>query len=479
MKRGGVFVKASQFLATISNLLDSEFSEIFAAVPDVSSPANEAAVRKRIEVELGNPIEKVFLSFDFVALATASLGQVHRATVPDGRTVAVKLLYPGIESAIRSDLWSLGVSIRWIQRIYPHLDFRTHLHEFSTMLFSEIDYENEAENIRRCRGNFENDERVIIPDVISSHSTARVLTTEYIHGIPINHVNTLKEQNIDLEQLTALFLEIYATMVFKHRFYHADPHPGNLIVVPPGSLYPLRIAMIDFGAVQNVSQPMVDQLERFFSTFRRRDVEGFFDLAIETGLLERQSNREAYITLFEIIEARYGSFKIDDYYRINPVRFGRMIKMQDLLAAGLKLRNLLSDVRLPRRFIYPARTLALVISLSMNLDDRVNIFRLAKPHVERFISGKANVRSLIQSTDWPAVVRSIRKAAENQSVFKQRQTKNTEPVSNHFHSTGLGMATAALIGSATYLTATGLDAGLYVWFVTGVLMIRLLFVSKK
>lgn len=480
--RGGVFIKASQFLATISNLLDSEFSEVFSAVPDVSKPAPPGAVRARIEKELGCSAEEAFLEFDYNALATASLGQVHKAVIPDGRTVAVKILYPKIESSVRSDLWSLRVAVRWIRFFYPHLDFHTHLHEFSTMLFAEIDYVSEAENIRRCRNNFSDDERIIVPDVIPGHSGSSVLTTEFIYGVHIHDTQTLKENGVNLRELTELFLETYAVMVFKHRFYHADPHPGNFIVVPAGPLYPLRIALIDFGAVQNVSQPMIDHLESFFSAFRRRDIEGFFDLATDAGLLTEDADREAYITLFEIIEARYGSFKIDDYYRINPVRFGRMVKMQDLRAAGLRLREPLSQVRLPRKFIYPARTLALVISLSMRLDSEVNIFRLAKPHIDRYISGRANLRSIIRSTDWHALLRSIQKSTEYRvKPDIQNNRKTNSPQKNHLvhytHSNALatGVVTAAFTASASYFTATDHPAGMWLWTVTAVLTLRLLF----
>jgi len=388
LKQAGIFIKAAQFLSTVSNLFDSSFTEVFASVQDRVEPKPYSQVRYRFLAEFGVEPEDLYLEFDRNPLAAASLGQVHVARIQDGRKVAVKFLHPNIEGQIRQDMRALRYAVNMILWMYPYLDFRGHLYEFSNMVLAEIDYENEAENMRRTRYNFHGESRVVIPEVIEELSGTTILTTEFIDGISINDIEAIDRAGVDRKIVTELLMEAYARMVFDDRFYHADPHPGNIFVLPSDGIRPVRLGLVDFGAAQNISERMISQMERFIGITRRRDIPSLVDLAVEIGMLAPDSDREAFTNLFELMYARYGSFKIDDYYRINPVRFGRMIKMRDLNAVDLRLRDLIASVRLPRKFIYLGRSLTLLLSLAMRLDERVNVFMIAKPHVEKYLSAR-------------------------------------------------------------------------------------------
>lgn len=389
VRLGGIYVKACQYLATVSNVFDVGYAELF-RVPDVASSHSTANIRKRFLHQFGRPPEDLFREFDYEPLASASLGQVHVARLFDGRKAAVKLLHNNIENQIREDLFALRFAMRMVMWFFPDLDFRGHLAEFAGMVLSEIDYENEAENIRRMRAHFEQDARVVVPAVIDELSRETVLTTEFISGVRIDDMDGMDSAGVERRAVTELLLETYVRMVFEHRFFHADPHPGNIFVIPADANHPLRLAFVDFGATQTVTQSTFTILKRIFEVNRNRDFVGLVDLAVETGILKKKVNREVYANLFELIYSRYGSFKIEeDYYRINPMRFGRIIKMKDLALLNLRLRDVLNDARIPRRYIYLGRTITLLLSLALDLDEKVNIFTIARPYVESYMTGSS------------------------------------------------------------------------------------------
>lgn len=407
LKQGGIYIKAAQFLSTVSNLFDSEFTEIFSSVQDRVTPRPYEQVRYRFLAEFGVEPEALFLEFDRTSIAAASLGQVHLARTRDGRKVAVKFLHPGIESQIRQDVRAIKLAVNLILWVYPYLDFRPHLYEFSTMTLIEIDYENEAENMRRVRDNFADEPRVVIPQVIDELSGSTVLTTEYIEGIPINELERLDAAGISRRDAANLLVETYVRMIFEDRFYHADPHPGNLFLIPADGVHSLRVGIVDFGATQGIPERMFNVFERVFEILRRRDIPAFVELALEIGMLSPDADAEVYTNMVELIYARYGSFKIENFYKINPMRFGRMIKLRDLSAVGLRLRDMISEVRLPRRYIYFGRAATLLLSLATRLDEKVNVFMGAMPHLERYLRSRhKGPLWYLKSGNWQNAIRS-------------------------------------------------------------------------
>ena len=389
LHRGGIFLKAAQYLSTISNLFDAEFTEIFAGVPDRAAPRPYADVRYRFRAEFDAEPEDLFLEFDRQPLAAASLGQVHVGRIRDGRKVAIKFLHPRMEHLIRKDLRALRYVVGLIQFFYGHLNFQGHLNEFSNMIQMEIDYENEAENMRRVRDNFHDDPRIVIPNVIEEFSRSTVLTTEYIEGIPLNDNRQFDQAGVNRRAVTELLVEAYARMIFEHRFYHGDTHAGNIFVVISDAMHPVRLAFVDFGATQMITERMIGFIQRAIEIMRARDIPGLVELFSDVGMLHADADREIYTNLAEMIYSRYGSFKLEEHYRINPVRFGRIIKVRDLSGVGLRLRDVIGQVRLPRRYIYLGRTLTLLLSQAARLDEQVNVFRVARPHIDRYLGLKS------------------------------------------------------------------------------------------
>lgn len=483
LRRGGIFLKAAQYFSTISNLFDAEFTEIFAGVPDRAEPQPYEKVRYRFRAEFNADPEELFLEFDRRPLAAASLGQVHVGRVKDGRKVAVKFLHPNMESLIRRDLRALKYAVALIRWFYGHLDFRGHLNEFSNMIQMEIDYQNEAENMRRVRDNFEDDPRIIVPAVIEELSRSTVLTTEYIEGIPISKIDQLDRYGVDRRALTELLVEAYSRMIFEHRFYHADPHAGNIFVVTSDALHPERLAFVDFGATQMVTETMMDFMQRAIEIMRARDIQALVQLAFDAGMLREDADRETYTNLTELIYARHSSFKLDEHYRINPVRFGRIIKVRDLSGVGLRLRELIAQVKLPRKYIYLGRTLTLLISQAQRLDERVNVFRTARPHVDRYLGLKRRgIAAYLRKRGWSKFLDRLQNPAglapEAYGVAGTSQTDRERARLMYslgqqalFAALGLGFAGLGVwlqlqIGTADFTAGTMIiigGAGLEVW----------------
>ena len=427
-RMGGIYFKAAQYLSTVSNVFDAEFTEIFARVSDRAEARSYEQIRYRFLKEFNAEPEQLFREFDREPAAAASLGQVHVARIDDGRKVAVKFLHPNMESIIRRDIRALNLAVRLILWFYTHLDFRSHLNEFSNMVYAEIDYENEAENMRRAADCFRDDERIIVPAVIEQFSRSTVLTTEFVEGIAINDFLSMDRSAIPRREVCELLLESYVRMFFDHRFYHADPHPGNIFVIRTDHENPIRLAFVDFGATKDVTQRTFDIMQRFIEIMRSRDVPALVDLAMEAGILSANADREIYTNLFEMIHARYASFKVDDFYRINPVRFGRIIKMSDVTYAGLRLRDMIADFKLPRNYIYLGRTITMLLSLAMRLDEKVNVFMVARPHVDRYLGARPRtLLGYLKRRGLPATLGKLLQAPGAPSRLPAARPDNTAP----------------------------------------------------
>jgi predicted unusual protein kinase regulating ubiquinone biosynthesis (AarF/ABC1/UbiB family) len=399
--RAGIFIKAAQFVRNISNLFEEDISDQFAMVHDSVVPDSPDRVERRLERELGKPLRKLFREFDLEALATASIGQVHSARLGDGRKVAVKLMHSGLEYQTRQDLRALRMTMRLVGRAFPHLDFSRHLQEFTHMVILEMDFKNEAENLRRFRNNFRDDPRVVFPAVLDDYSTHYVITTEFVEGIPLNNRKALVKAGVNLSELSELLMETYIRMIFEHRFFHADPHPGNLSVLPADGQNPLRIVFYDFGAAEHITPSMMRHIQMFLFIMRDRSISYLVDLAMEAGFLDKSADRERFQELFEIIYARYGAFQTDSYKQIDPLRLGRVFTFRDIALTGMRFRDLVRLFHVPRRYLYLARTLTYLLTVARTIDPEVNIFRVASPFVDKhLIPNRRRFREMLRRRNW-------------------------------------------------------------------------------
>ncbi|MGW9345942.1 ABC1 kinase family protein, partial [Streptomyces albidoflavus] len=244
---GPTFVKLGQLLSTRPDLLPPAYIIELSKLQDAAPPVPAEDIREAIERELGAGPEGVFATFDSEPLASASIGQVHAATLQDGASVVVKVRRPDAVRQVHEDLEILNNLADRAARVWEPArtyDVRGIVQEFSRTLRRELDYLREGENADRFAAHFDGQPDVLIPRVFWDRTTSRVLTLERMTGIKINDLAALDAAGIDRAVLAQTGADIMLRMIFEHRFFHADPHPGNLFVQPDGS-----IALIDFGMV--------------------------------------------------------------------------------------------------------------------------------------------------------------------------------------------------------------------------------------
>ncbi|MDR1264421.1 MAG: hypothetical protein LBK42_02355 [Propionibacteriaceae bacterium] len=252
--QGGLIVKLGQFLSVRIDVLPKEYIDQLSALQDALPPVDATVIIALIESELGRPLDQLFADFDRQPLAAASLGQVHQATLPDGRPVAVKVLRPGVDDLIDVDLRSVHTVLRLLDRFTSlgrWLDLAVFGQDFEDTFRAELDYQLEGRNAESFQRNFLTSPAVDIPQVHWSHSSRRVLTLEFMDGIKINDLEGLDAAGVDRPAVARRLLELYLQMFLDDGFYHADPHPGNVFVRPDGI-----VQLIDFGQVGAIPEAM-------------------------------------------------------------------------------------------------------------------------------------------------------------------------------------------------------------------------------
>ncbi|HTZ51239.1 MAG TPA: AarF/ABC1/UbiB kinase family protein, partial [Spirochaetia bacterium] len=314
VRMGGVLIKVGQFLSSRLDVMPREITSELAGLQDEVGAETFEAIRREVETEFGGPLLSRFCEFDPVPLASASIGQVHRARLcaePGGELsppVVVKVQRPGIQAIVEADLAAVRAVGRWLQRfrsVRRHADVSALIEEFSRSLYEELDYIHEGKNAERFAVNFAARPDVVVPGVIWSHTTRRVLTLQDVGAIKITDYAAIEAAGIRRGEVATRLLEVYLKQVFEDAFFHADPHPGNLFVLPvPGGPGARRggwkLVFVDFGMTGTLSPEAFAGLRECLLAFGTRDaprlVRAFQRLQVllpgaDLDLLERACKR--------------------------------------------------------------------------------------------------------------------------------------------------------------------------------------------
>ncbi|WP_425494205.1 ABC1 kinase family protein [Natronobiforma cellulositropha] len=306
---GPTFIKLGQLLSTRPDILPPEYVGVLSALQDEVPPAPWPEAKVVLEEELG-PLEERFESFDTEAISGASLGQVYTARV-DETDVAVKIRRPNIETLVEADLrvvhWSLPILMLFVGEARA-FSLENLADEFAKTIREEMDYEREATMLREIRGNFADDDRFLIPAVIESHSSSRVLTMEYAAGTKINDVETLDERGIDRRRIAENLERSYLQMIIDDGVFHADPHPGNLAVTDDG-----RIIFYDFGMSGRVDAFVQEKIVDFYVAIANQDIDAILDALIEIGTLSPDADRAVMADVMELAIADARGEDIEQY----------------------------------------------------------------------------------------------------------------------------------------------------------------------
>ena len=249
---GPIFVKLGQVLSTRPDLLPPAYAAELSKLQDKVPPFDADLSRRQIEQSLGKPIYELYAEFQAEPVASASIAQVHRAQLFSGEEVAVKVLRPNLMGVIESDLALMRFGATWIERLFAdgkRLRPREVVEEFDKYLHDELNLMNEAANANQLRRQFSGSKMLIVPQVYFDYCSDNVLTIEWMNGTPISDIEALRKQGIDLKQLARYGVEIFFTQVFTNGFFHADMHPGNILVAPDG-----RYIALDFGIVGSLTE---------------------------------------------------------------------------------------------------------------------------------------------------------------------------------------------------------------------------------
>ncbi|MGH7725011.1 MAG: ABC1 kinase family protein [Candidatus Eiseniibacteriota bacterium] len=352
---GPTFVKVGQFLSTRVDLLPPDYLEALARLQDRAEPFPFAEVERIVTEELGVRISKGFAVFEDVPLAAASLGQVHRAELRNGRTVAVKVQRPDIRDGIVEDLEALDEIASFLDR---HTDvgrrhgFVSMLEEFRKSLLRELDYRQEARNLQLLGENMTEIDLLMVPSPVEDYVTSRVLTMEFIHGRKVTALGPLARMDVDGAPLAEALCRGYLKQILIDGFFHADPHPGNVFVTQDG-----RIALLDLGMVGRISPTLQESLLKLLLAISEGRGEDAAEIAIRIGEpLPDFEEARVRTDLAELVSRAQG-------LRLEDIQVGRT--MFDLSRAGLD-----GGIRMPRELTMLAKALLNIDHVARSLDRR-------------------------------------------------------------------------------------------------------------
>jgi ubiquinone biosynthesis protein len=291
----GLLIKACQFIATRADVLPDEWVSTLSGLHDRVPPRPFAMIREQIERELRRPLEAVYAEFDCAPLASASLAQVHSARLHDGRRCAVKVQYPGIDGIVRADLRNMTFVLRWLALLERDFDYRVLMREALKYIPMELDFIHEADNSATMRRNFATDADVIVPEVYPEFTTRRVLTMELLEGVKVTDLEGLERAGIDKHLVAQKLIEIFCDQVLRDGFFHADPHPGN-ILVQPGP----KIVLLDFGLAKDFPPAFRDGIVRLTFSILSSNRDGVVAAFQELGFRTRNGNPDTLLAFSDL-----------------------------------------------------------------------------------------------------------------------------------------------------------------------------------
>jgi predicted unusual protein kinase regulating ubiquinone biosynthesis (AarF/ABC1/UbiB family) len=396
IKLRGLFIKVGQLISIMANVLPDAFREELQGLQDQVPPRPYADIEARLREEFGGraPTE-VFAEFSPEPVASASIGQVHRARLPTGEAVAVKVQYPDIEEIVRIDLRALQRIFAVLRWFMPDYGFDTIYREIREMVLAELDYRREAAAIQKISGNFaargQSTAQVRFPRVMGAFSTARVLTTEWMEGAKVADLEKLQALNVDRRAAARLCVEAYCQQIFIDGLYHADPHPGNLLVqkaAAPGQ--GPSIVFLDFGATATVSEQMRRGMVAFIQGAMTRDSNRIVAAMKDMGFISRRADPEVFDRVVQYFHERL-RVQMSAEFSLKELKFdaeksrGSLLDLRDL---NVSLADLRDAFHIPKEWILLERTLLLLLGVCTTLDPEMNPATIIEPYLERFLLGE-------------------------------------------------------------------------------------------
>jgi ubiquinone biosynthesis protein len=391
---GPIFVKFGQALSTRRDLLPADIADELARLQDRVPPFDSSQVVATLERVYGRPIDQVFVEFDLQPVASASVAQVHFATLKEGTPAAVKVLRPGISAVIGHDLalmYSAAALVEWLWRDGKRLKPREVVGEFERHLQDELDLMREAANASQLRRNFLHSPLLRVPEVYWDYCATEVMVMERMAGTPVSHVQTLREQGVDIAQLARRGVEIFFTQVFRDGFFHADMHPGNIFVDAHG-----RYIALDFGIMGTLTERDKNYLAQNFLAFFRRDYRRVALAHLDAGWVPSDTRLDQFESAIRAVCEPIFDKPLKEIY------FGKV-----LLRLFQTSRRF--NVEIQPQLVLLQKTLLNIEGLGRQLDPELDLWATAKPYLEQWMAEQMGWRGLMrhvaeEAPDWARIL---------------------------------------------------------------------------
>ncbi len=416
---GTTTIKLGQMLASRPDLFPEEYQRELAKLQDHAEPFPAGEARAIVERELKEPIDKLFEEFTDAPFASASIAQVHEATLHDGTEVIVKVQRPGIADTVEADLDLLNRLADLLETYAPETKVvrpRMLVEEFARSIRSELDFVGEAAYTSRFHEEFLHDERVVTPRVYWDLTSSRVLTMQKMQGEKIANLERLKSLGIDTQRLATDLNSIFMTQYFELGILHADPHAGNLLVTDDG-----KLCLLDFGQVAHLSRDLREQLVTIFIALGRNDFDTIVDVYTEMGITSPETDLRTFKR--DLVEM------VDRYYGV-PIR-------------TLDIRRLFTDLTrtarqngivLPRDLVLLGKSMVTVAGISRMLDPGLNVAEKVRAHAEKLIADRMRPSSIVDSTSrglWRILRLANKLPGEITEILRKLRTGSLEIVFRH------------------------------------------------
>jgi len=377
---GPTFIKVGQMLSTRSDIVPADIFHELQKLQDQVPPVAAEEIISEIELDLKSPVNAIFEDFDEKPVAAASIGQVHRARLKTGEEVVVKVQRPDIRKTIDEDINILRTLAGLAERHLSDAELYNPVgvvDEFAKLIRLELDYTLEARNMERFAHNFADDDTVYIPRVYWEHTTGRVLTMERIEGVKVSQIEDLKKSGFDPERIAVRGAEIYLEQIFIHRFFHGDPHPGNIFVMP-GEV----MGFMDFGIVGRLSPEMARHFDNLLMAIARKDTDRITLGLLRISVIDEEANMDDMKA--DIAEL------VDRYYGISLNQFEVSELVREVSEITAKHR-----IRMNRQLSLLGKVLAGVEGVGRQLDPDFNIAPLIEPFAVRLITQRFSPKEVL------------------------------------------------------------------------------------
>ncbi|HYC52534.1 MAG TPA: AarF/UbiB family protein [Gemmatimonadaceae bacterium] len=447
----GLYIKVGQLISILTNFLPPEFRAELEQLQDAVPARPLDEVVARIRKELGKAPDEIFAEFDPIPIASASLAQVHEARLHDGRRVAVKVQHADIELISQLDLESIRRILNLIQWVVRLRGMESYHRDIAELIRQELDFVQEARNIGVLAANFDGNTSVHFPVVVHELSTARVLTTEFVEGAKVTDFARLEAMGIDRRALAQRILRVMCQMVFVDGVYHADPHPGNIIVHDDGTF-----TLVDFGAVGRLAPSMKAGVPMFWDGVIKRDPGRITAALQQMGMIARDQEggeeavAERAITYFQ---QRFLEQMTSESFALKDIQVDMKVKLEalaDLKKLDVSFRQLSSAFQVPKEWVIFERASILTLGLCTELDPDMNPIQTVGPYLQEFVLGK--------DVDWKDQVRgAVREMALSAVAIPDRMNRFLERTNRgdtQIHVAGLRESALLLYAAAQQLIFT-------------------------